>query len=66
MFSLKRMKKEQNFQNSDVFVFLIDFRVRSPGHLRWIKKTKNTPRACSIASQLEKSMKFHVRVNQFS
>ena len=34
VFSLKRMKKEQDFQKSDVFVFLIDFRVRSPGHLR--------------------------------
>ena len=63
VFSLKRMKKNQK---SWFFVFLIDFRGRSPGHLRWIQKTKNTPRACSIASQLEKSMKFHVRVNQFS
>ena len=34
VFSLKRMKKVQNFQESDFFVFLIDFRVRSPGHSR--------------------------------
>ena len=30
-------------------MFLIDFRGRSPGQIRLIKKNKNTPRACSIA-----------------
>ena len=34
VFSLKWMKKIQNFQKNDFFVFLIDFRVRSPGHSR--------------------------------
>ena len=32
--TLKRMKRIQNFAKSGFFVFLIDFRGRSPGQLR--------------------------------
>ena len=60
------MEKNQKIEKKYVFLILIDFGGRSPGQIRWIQKIKNTPRACGIASQLKKSMKFHVRVNQFS